>query len=55
MDAPPAPKSIGGTIAHVITHDMHHRSEILNMLGQLGVANLPEGDVLGWEAQRRGE
>jgi uncharacterized damage-inducible protein DinB len=55
LDEPPTPKSFGGTIAHVITHDMHHRSEILNMLGQLGVTNLPEGDVLGWEAQWRKE
>jgi uncharacterized damage-inducible protein DinB len=55
LDEPPTPKSFGGTIAHVITHDMHHRSEILNMLGQLGVPNLPEGDVLGWEAQWRKE
>ena len=55
LDEPPTPKTIGGTIAHVITHDMHHRSEILNMLGQLGVPNLPEGDVLGWEAQLRKE
>lgn len=53
LDEPPTQKSIGGTIAHVITHDMHHRGEILNMLGQLGVPNLPEGDVLGWEAQWR--
>ncbi|MFN8467666.1 MAG: DinB family protein [Caldilineaceae bacterium] len=55
LDEPPTPKSFGGTIAHVITHDMHHRSEILNMLGQLGVPDLPEGDVLGWEAQWRKE
>ena len=55
LDEPPIPKSFGGTIAHVITHDMHHRSEILNMLGQLGVPNLPEGDVLGWEEQWRRE
>jgi len=53
LDEPPTQKSIGGTIAHVITHDMHHRSEILNMLGQLGVPDLPEGDVLGWESQWR--
>ena len=53
LDEPPTAKTIGGTIAHVITHNMHHRSEILNMLGQLGVPNLPEGDVLGWEAQQR--
>ncbi len=55
LDEPPTPKTIGGTIAHVITHNMHHRSEILNMLGQVGVPNLPEGDVLGWEAQLRKE
>ena len=53
LDNPPKPKSFGGTIAHVIMHDMHHRAELLHMLGQLGVADLPEGDVLGWEAQAR--
>ena len=51
LDNPPQPKSFGGTIAHVITHNMHHRAELLHMLGRLGVSDLPEGDVLGWEAQ----
>jgi uncharacterized damage-inducible protein DinB len=51
LDDPPKPKSFGGTIAHVITHNMHHRTELLHMLGKLGVSDLPEGDVLGWEAQ----
>jgi uncharacterized damage-inducible protein DinB len=53
LDNPPQPKSFGGTIAHVITHNMHHRAELLHMLGLLGVPNLPEGDVLSWEAQAR--
>ena len=51
LDNPPKPKTFGGTVAHVITHDMHHRAELLHMLGRLGVEDLPEGDVLGWEAQ----
>jgi uncharacterized damage-inducible protein DinB len=51
LDNPPKPKSFGGTVAHVITHNMHHRAELLHMLGRLGVTDLPEGDVLGWEAQ----
>jgi hypothetical protein len=29
---------------------MHHRAEILNMLGQLNGPDLPEGDVLNWKA-----
>ena len=50
LDDPPRRKSFGGTIAHLLTHDMHHRGEILHILQRLGVPNLPEGDVLGWEA-----
>ena len=53
LDDPPTHKTYGGTIAHVISHNMHHRAEILNMLGQLNVPDLPEGDVLSWEAQAR--
>ena len=53
LDNPPTRKSFGGTIAHVITHNMHHRAEILNMLGWFDVPSLPEGDVLSWEAQTR--
>jgi uncharacterized damage-inducible protein DinB len=47
---PPTEKSYGGAIAHVITHNMHHRGELLHMLARLGVPDLPEGDGLGWEA-----
>ncbi len=41
--------SFGGAIVHVITHSMHHRAQILLMLRRLGIADLPEGDVLSWE------
>jgi uncharacterized damage-inducible protein DinB len=54
LDDPPRRKTVGGTIAHVITHDMFHRGEVLHILQRLGVPNLPEGDLLGWEAGLRG-
>lgn len=47
-------RSLGGVIAHIITHSMHHRAQILSMLEQLGVPNVIEGDALGWESQARG-
>ena len=49
LDDPPTEKSFGGAIAHVITHSMHHRAQILHILRRLGVTDLPEGDVLSWE------
>ena len=49
LDDPPREKSYGGAVLHVITHDMHHRGEVLHMLSRLGLTNLPEGDLLGWE------
>ncbi|MBA2670265.1 MAG: DinB family protein [Gemmatimonadetes bacterium] len=51
LDEPPTRKSYGGAIAHVITHSMHHRAQLLYMLRKLDVMNLPEGDVLSWEQQ----
>ena len=51
MDSPPTQKTYGGAIAHVLTHDMHHRAQLLFMLRRLGVQALPEGDVLSWESQ----
>ena len=51
LDDPPRPKSFGGTIAHVITHNMHHRAEIIHMLTRLGLEHVLEGDVLSWEQQ----
>jgi len=51
LDTPPAPKTYGGAIAHVITHSMHHRAQLLHMMKALGLRSLPEGDVLSWEKQ----
>jgi uncharacterized damage-inducible protein DinB len=53
LDEPPKRKTYGGAIAHVITHNMHHRGELLHMLHRLGVRDLPEGDALSWEALHR--
>jgi uncharacterized damage-inducible protein DinB len=53
LDNPPKRKTHGGAITHVVTHDMHHRAEILLMLTRLGVPDLPEGDALTWEEQAR--
>lgn len=53
LDDPPMAKSYGGAILHVITHSMHHRAQLLWMMGQLGLTDLPEGDLLGWEQQAR--
>ena len=50
LDDPPTEKSFAGAIAHVITHSMHHRAQILHILRKLGVPDRPEGDVLSWEA-----
>jgi uncharacterized damage-inducible protein DinB len=47
---PPTAKTFGGAILHVITHNMHHRAQMLNMLSRLGLRDLPEGDLLSWEA-----
>ena len=46
--------SRGGLTAHLITHSMHHRAQILYMMDRLGLQDVIEGDVPGWEAQARG-
>ena len=53
LDRPPRQKSYGGGIAHVITHNMHHRAALIHVLRRLGVPGVPEGDLIGWE-QRLG-
>ncbi len=50
LDNPQRKKSFGTAIAHVITHSMHHRAQVLYMLRRSGVESLPEGDVFSWEA-----
>lgn len=50
-EQPAVCRTYGGTIAHVLTHSMHHRAHVLVMLRRLGLTGLPEGDALSWEAQ----
>ena len=50
LDNPPTQKSFGTAIAHVITHSMHHRAQVLYMLRLSGAETIPEGDVFSWEA-----
>jgi len=49
LDNPPRQKTFGAGIAHLVTHSMHHRAQILYLLRRVGVTNLPEGDVFSWE------
>lgn len=49
LDTPPVPKTYGGTIAHILTHSMHHRAQLLYMMKGVGLRDLPEGDVFSWE------
>jgi uncharacterized damage-inducible protein DinB len=51
LDDPPVQKTYGATVAHIITHSMHHRAQVLYLLRLTGVTNLPEGDVFSWESQ----
>jgi uncharacterized damage-inducible protein DinB len=52
-DVDPVMKTFGGAIAHLVTHSMHHRAQVLNIMRRLGIADLIEGDLLGWEAAHR--
>jgi uncharacterized damage-inducible protein DinB len=54
LDTPPRLKTFGGAIGHVITHDMHHRAQIMFLMEKLGVTEHIEGDLLGWESQAFG-
>lgn len=49
LDTPPKPKNFGATLLHVLTHTTVHRWEIQHMLQRLGLSDLIEGDVLGYE------
>ena len=54
FDTPPQKKTYGGTIWHVITHNMHHRAQIMFLMEKVGISEHIEGDLLGWEAQAFG-
>jgi|SRR5579871_1816749 len=47
-------RTLGGGIAHLITHSMHHRAQALYIMEQLGLSDVIEGDALGWESVARG-
>jgi uncharacterized damage-inducible protein DinB len=53
VESPPIEKTFGGAIVHTITHSMHHRAQVLNMMRQLGIKDLIEGDALSWEGSLR--
>jgi uncharacterized damage-inducible protein DinB len=53
LDSPPTEKTYGGAIAHVVTHSMHHRAQMLYLLRRVGVQGVPEGDVFSWEHRDR--
>ena len=53
LDDPPAQKSFGGAIGHVITHNMHHRAEMLHIMTRLNMQHVPEGDLMGWDQRNR--
>ena len=54
LDTPPQLKSFGGTIGHVITHNIHHRAHIMFLMERVGLKDHIEGDMLGWEVKSFG-
>ncbi len=46
---PPVRRTFGGSIAHVITHDMHHRAQVMFLMEKVGLQEHIEGDLLSWE------
>ena len=50
LDTPPRLKTFGGTIGHVITHNMHHRAQIMFLMEKVGLKDHLEGDLLSWES-----
>jgi uncharacterized damage-inducible protein DinB len=51
LDQPPTKKTYGGAIGHVLTHDMHHRAQIMFLMEKVGLEDHIEGDLLSWEMQ----
>ncbi len=49
-DDPPKKKTYGGAIGHVLTHNMHHRAQIMFLMERVGLKDHIEGDLLGWES-----
>ncbi len=43
----------GTALAHVLTHGMHHRAQVFNMMRRLGAPLDIDGDVIEWEIATR--
>ncbi len=54
LDEPPRQMTFGGVKAHVITHSMHHRAQIMWLMERAGLTEHIEGDVLNWESHAFG-
>ncbi len=54
LDTPPTQKTFGGAIGHVITHNMHHRAQVMFLMEKVGIQDHIEGDLLSWESQAFG-
>ena len=52
LDKPPKKKTYGGAIGHVLTHDMHHRAQIMFLMEKVGLKDHIEGDLLSWEGMQ---
>ncbi len=50
LDNPPVKKTFGGAIGHVLTHNMHHRAQIMYLMERVGLKDHIEGDLLSWES-----
>ncbi len=54
LDNPPRPKTFGGAIGHILTHDMHHRAQLMYLMEKVGLTHHVEGDLLSWESNAFG-
>ncbi|HMN28931.1 MAG TPA: DinB family protein [Caldilineaceae bacterium] len=50
LDNPPRRKTFGGAIGHLITHNMHHRAQIMFLMESVGLQEHIEGDLMSWES-----
>ncbi len=50
LDSPPRLKTFGGAIGHVLTHNMHHRAQLMYLMEKVGLKEHIEGDLLSWES-----
>lgn len=54
LDNPPTKKTFGGAIGHVLTHNMHHRAQMMALMEKVGLKDHIEGDLLSWESHSFG-